>query len=718
MESYPMNHFKPVLAAALIAIASISVIATARGTEIAATFYVSPAGSDAWSGTLDAPADDGTDGPFASIGRAQQAVRERLARPRAGGSLVVSIRGGFYELVAPIIFTPEDSGRPGAPVIYRAYADEQPILSGGRCLEGWRIGDDGRWRIVLPEVAGGAWSFAQLWVNDQRRFRPRLPEEGYYRIAAQVDPSPASAGKGHDRLVFHAGDIDPAWTPLDDVEVLAFHIWSASRMRIADINFQDCIVTFTGPTRTTNYWGAFPPDHRYLVINVREALQQPGQWYLDRAAGELTYIPLPGETPADTTVIAPRLDSLVRFVGDIAGRRFVRHITLEGLTFAHANWTLPPSGQSFPQAEVNLGAAVESLGARDVTIDACIIRHAGQYAITLGPGCADNTISRCTLVDLGAGGIKIGTGGGHQSWTINDLDPDDPECAVTGNTVTHCTIAHGGRLHPAAVGIWIGHASHCTIDHNDIADFYYTGVSVGWTWGYAEPSRAHHNEIAYNHIHTIGQGVLSDMAGVYTLGLSPGTTVHHNRIHDIQAFDYGGWGLYTDEGSSGIVMSHNLVYRTKTGGFHQHYGRENIIRNNIFAAAQVQQLQRTRTEEHLSFTFDRNIVYWTNDSPLLGSNWRDDNFILDYNLYWNPSHLDIRFPDGLTLDQWREQRRKDAHSLIADPLFSDAGRGDYRLHASSPVFGLGFKAWDLDDVGSAGRPGLISSLPPVPAGFN
>ena len=713
-----MNRFKSALAGVLIGLASISVIATARGAEIAFTFCVSPAGSDAWSGTLDAPAADGTDGPFASIGRAQQAVRERLAGPGVDASLVVCIRGGLYELAQPIIFTPDDSGRPGAPVIYRAYGDEQPVLSGGRRIEGWRISDDGRWRVVLPDVADGTWAFAQLWVNDQRRFRPRLPEEGSYRIAGEAAPSPAAAGKGHDRLAFRAGDIDPAWRNLDDVEILAFHIWSASRMRIHDINSVDHIVTFTGPTRTTDYWGAFPPNHRYLVINVRQALQQPGQWYLDRPTGELTYIPLPGETPANTTVIAPRLEALVRFAGDVAARRFVRYITLGGLTFAHANWTLPHHGQSFPQAEVNLGAAIEALATRDVTIDACVIRHAGQYAVTLGPGCTNNTISRCALIDLGGGGIKIGTGGGKQSWMIDDIDPDDPQCAVNENTVRQCTIAHGGRLHPAAVGIWIGHASHSTIDHNDIFDFYYTGVSVGWVWGYAEPSRAHHNEIAYNNIHMIGQGVLSDMAGVYTLGVSPGTTVHHNLIHDIQAFDYGGWGLYTDEGSSGIVMSHNLVYRTKTGGFHQHYGRENIIRNNIFAEARVQQLQRTRTEQHLSFTFDRNIVYWTNDSPLLGSNWRDDNFILDRNLYWNPNHPDIQFPGGLTLDQWRRQRGKDAHSFIADPMFLDAGRDDYRLHPSSPALGLGFEPLNFDDLGRAGRPGLIPSLPPVPAGFN
>jgi len=167
-------------------------------------------------------------------------------------------------------------------------------------------------------------------------------------------------------------------------------------------------------------------------------------------------------------------------------------------------------------------------------------------------------------------------------------------------------------------------------------------------------------------------------------------------FHDIYAYSYGGWGMYTDEGSTGILFENNLVYRVKTGGFHQHYGKENVVRNNIFAFSRTDQLQRTRAEPHLSFTFERNIIYWT-EGPLLGKMWKDDKFRMDYNCYWNASGAPVTF-SGLSIEEWRK-RGHDVHSIVADPLFVDPERGDFRLKPGSPALKLGFQPIDTSGVG-------------------
>jgi hypothetical protein len=679
-------------------------------------FFVAPAGNDQWSGRLAEPNAAKTDGPFASVKRAQEAVRtQKQQEPARDKPIVVTLRGGTYWLTEPIQFQPEDSGSAAAPIVYQAYADERPILSGGRAITGWQIDEKGWWVVDLPEVKSGEWSFMQLFVDQQRRYRPRLPKQGYYQIAKDYEPSPKAAGKGHDRFGFSPGQIDPQWHDLDAVEVMAFHQWAGSRMRVAEVDPQQQIVTVQGNTTGNSSWARLNAGHRFFIENVREALSQPGEFYLDRASGRLTYIPQPGESPDRTSVVAPLLPNLLLISGDLAQRRWVEHVQLRGLTFAHANWTTPPQGQSFPQAEVNLGAAVAVQAARNVVIENCAVRHTGEYAMGFGAGCQHNRVEGCELFDLGAGGIKIG----HAlatTWGNTLAAPADEEALVSHHTIRNCLIAHGGRLHPAGIGMWIGHSPHNVIQHNDIYDLYYSGFSVGWVWGYG-PSQAHHNEIAFNHVHHIGQGVLSDMGGIYTLGISPGTVIHDNHFHDVESFSYGGWGLYTDEGSSGIVMKNNLVYRCSRASFHQHYGKENRIENNILAFADEQQLQRTRTEPHISFFFERNLVYWDNDNPLLGSNWSDDNFRMDHNLYFRAGGKPVTFPAGLTLEQWQQQRHQDQHSIVADPGFVDPQKDDFRLKPNSPALQIGFQPFDLSQAGRQIPTQLTADLPPVPTGF-
>jgi hypothetical protein len=253
--------------------------------------YVASNGNDAWSGKLVAPNKAKTDGPFATVERARDVVRTLKEKNALAGGARVLVRGGIHYLKSPLVFTPQNSGTSGAPITYTAYRDEKPVLSGGRRITGWRIVNDkviGRyWVTDLPEVKSGAWNFTQLFVNGERRHRPRLPKNGYYHITHAVEPSAKTQGKGHDRFAFRAGDINPSWHNIGDVEFLMMQIWTMARMRAANIDTQNNTVTFTGQTRTAQWYGAFPKGHRYIVENVQEALREPGQWYLDRTYGSL-----------------------------------------------------------------------------------------------------------------------------------------------------------------------------------------------------------------------------------------------------------------------------------------------------------------------------------------------------------------------------------------------------------------------------------------------
>lgn len=672
--------------------------------------HVAPGGNDTWSGRLSRVNDEGTDGPLGSLLGARDAIRQLKAAGQAGPFRVL-ISPGRYSLKEPLILEPQDSGSAAAPVIYESSAKEKPRFWGGRTITGWKRQGDGVWVTVVPEVKAGQWYFEQLWVNGKRATRARSPNKFYYYVQKKIDAYQDSAsGKVIDTTnrAFQARreDVMPLLgldqEQLRDVTLVTYHSWETSRSRLEAVDPQQAVILVTAPIPWGfAYWG---PNCRYHLENFRAALDEPGEWFLERD-GTLYYKPHPDEDMDRAEVIAPEVEKFIVIAGRPEDAELVHDVVFRGLAFEYSQYILPPEGHADKQAEVTIPAVIMLDGARNVVFEGCEIKHTGIYGIWFRRGCQSCRIENCWLDDLGAGGVKIGEGWG--------ADLSKPEVQTKGIICRNNIIHAGGRIHHGAIGVWIGHSGYNEVVHNDISDLFYTGISVGWVWGYKE-SLAHHNRIEFNHIHHLGWGVLSDMGGVYTLGVSPGTSVSHNVVHDIYSYDRygrGGWGLYNDEGSSYIILKNNLVYRTKTGGYHQHYGRENRVENNIFALSMDGQIQRSRVEDHISFFFERNIVYW-NGGPLIAAGQiNDDKVQFASNIYFNASAETIDF-QGLTLEQ-RQAKGWDRGSLIIDPRFVDPENGDFRFAGDSPVGRIGFVPFDYSLAGVVGDPEWRQ----IPAGF-
>ncbi|MCA0295570.1 MAG: right-handed parallel beta-helix repeat-containing protein [Actinobacteria bacterium] len=692
--------------------------------------HASPDGSPYADGSFGYP----TDGLLNAI-----TLVRRLREP--GQRAVVWLHPGEFTQRETLELGPQDSFTTFAALD----AARPPVIRGAEPVTGWVEIATPRGRVYAapaPRDRGRC-----LYVGGERAPRPRYPRDGLLRIAEQegLDPSASFVGTlfdGADRFRFAEGDV-PRLSEPGAVEVVVPHYWVQERLPIASIDHERREIVSDRRSIFALRDDSVEDFARFYLDNVVEAFGEvPGEWYLDVAGTtsgavgpQVLYVPRDGEEPAGIDVRMPVLDVLVQAVGTEAAP--IREVRFENVGFADADFAetpvatppfgvredpmLPADGRfaAAVQAANTVPAALGFTFARSCAVVDCAVERVGGYGVAFVEGCRGNLVSGTRFADLGAGAIRSAGSG----------DPSAPGFN-TANEVTDCTISRGGRTYPGSVGILFEHGSHNVIAHNEISDLFYTGISVGWSWGYGD-SPSQDNRILGNRIHHLGQGVLNDMGGIYLLGIAPGTVVRGNHIHDVRCANYGGWGIYLDEGSSHVVVEGNVVHDVSSQAFHQHYGREVIVRNNVLAFGGQGQVTITRPESHVSLTFERNIVLGDHSPGFVGQEPRGlagYRVYSDLNLFWDlePVPGAVRAADGRTghggadsfvltagLDADWAAWGNDRHSITADPCFLDVAARDFRTAPDSPAAALGIVVPDVTGAGPRPTPARQHPLRPL-----
>lgn len=549
--------------------------------------------------------------PAGSLAAAQTLVRAAIKK--SGGArqrIEVVIAPGEYTLEATLALTPEDSGAPGAPVVWMAEEPGSVTISGGTPLTAGG-GSDGMVTLRAPGLNPAQWAGAgQLYVNSQRATLARQPNQNDYWFVKAALPQPGESDKDRGSQAFRPWGKAADWIrsmSADDKSRAVVHVmqsWTSGLHRLDGPQPEDGV-----RVKPKSIWPFMSKglNQRFYVENVAKAFDAPGEWI--GVGNEVRYRPRAGEAGKPMEAVLARLEKLVTITGESGGRS-VDSVEFRGLRFMHALYVVPPEGYQDNQAAQAMGAAIEVDGARNIVFDQCVVAHTGAYGLWFRSAVRDSRVSDSEFRDLGAGGVRIG---------LTKQPPGDSQ-ATGGIKINDNRIVGTGRVMPGAVAVWIGQSFDNEVSHNAISNTTYTGISVGWSWGYA-PASSGRNKIVGNLLFDIGRGMLADGAAIYTLGVSPGTEIIGNVIREVRGYEgygYGAFGLYNDQGSSGITMKNNIVVGTDTGGYYLHFGRDLVLKQNLFALGRMSEIRVSKPDELTNLDISENVLIPLGSEPLDG----------------------------------------------------------------------------------------------------
>ena len=562
------------------------------------TIYVSSSeGNDSYTGFAPHPieCEAGTvQGPFKTLDRAKELI-SGFCVSSGTRPVTVCIEGDHYlekafELGLSVPLA--EAGYQMRNITFESYGEHKARIIGGRRLTGF-VRDTFRgspcFSLHIPDVETGKWLFTDLYVDGQRACAARYPREGTLR-ATSVEREDAVGYAGlHQGSRWFIADKDSlaGVEGIENAIISYYNYWVDEHSPVESYDPESGKLVMSYRSRfniNAIYDKGYPSEFCYYLENIPTAFGAPNDWYLDVPHGMLYYVPkTPDISPDTIEVFAPLVRQLVNVQGTAAAP--ISGIRFRGIDFIcsrgdYASTSPDPSGRPTPednyasdsQSVSDAYGAIRFEYAKNCALEDCGMTCLGLHAVEILKGCESIRIERSHMSELGGGGVKI-MGSADDSDNVNKTS----HCSIIKNSIHHI-----GLRYAAACGVLICHASYNEIADNEISYTIYSGISVGWVWGYTKNS-TYANIIRKNHIHHIGMGLLSDMGGIYLLGAQHGTIVEGNYIHDVNSAHYGGHGIYTDEGSSYITIEGNTVINCKSSCFLQHYGACNTVRNNVFA---------------------------------------------------------------------------------------------------------------------------------------
>ena len=556
---------------------------------LAGEIWISPKGSDFNDGTRQSPK--------ATLTSALRQAREwrRTEDNRIQGGITIYMEGGTYAFYEPFFIRPEDSGTKESPTIIRSVGDEKVILSGGISINGWK--KQGKvWVADVPVFNGRPLDFRQLWVNGKKAVRARDVEdfEKMNRICSVDEKNeilyvPAVSIR---RLIDNKGNLKAKYA-----EMVLHQMWCVANLRIRSVEVQgdSAAIRFHQPESRIQFEHPWPRpmvttdghNSAFYLTNARELQDVPGEWYHDIDARKVYYYPREGEKIQEAEVIVPAVETLVRVEGTLD--RPVCHIRFEKITFSYTTWMRPSEKGHVPlQTGMYLtdgyridpkmqrnylnhpldnqgwlgrpAAAVRVVAARQIDFERCRFEHLGSTGLDYEEAVQGGVVRGCLFRDIAGNGLLVGSFSPAAHETHLPYDPADRREVCTQQQINNCYFTEIGNEDWGCLAIAAGYVGDVNIEHNEISEVPYSGISLGWGWTQTV-NCMRNNRVHANLIHHYAKHMY-DVAGIYTLGSQPKSYVTENCVHSIYkpgyVHDPNHWFyLYTDEGSSFITVRDN-----------------------------------------------------------------------------------------------------------------------------------------------------------------